>query len=47
MTGIETGKRSFDFEALKRGVSVIEFGFSIQVESDGNSSILYASVAVE
>ena len=47
VTGIETGKQSFDFEALKRGVSLIEFGFSSPVESDGNSSILYASVSVE
>ena len=47
VAGAEPGKRLFDFEALKIGVSLIEFGFSSQVESDGNSSTLYASVSVE
>ena len=47
VTGIETGKQSFDFEALKRRVSLIEFRFSSPVESHGNNLILYASVSVE
>ena len=47
METAEPGKRLFDFEALRRGVSLIEFEFSSTVESDGNASTLYAGVSVE
>jgi len=47
ITGAEPGKWLFDFEALKIGVSLIEFEFYSTVESHGNASTLYAGVSVE
>jgi len=47
MAGSEHRKRSFVFEALRIGVSLIEFEFSSPVEIDGIASTLYAGVSVE
>ncbi|RLL84203.1 protease inhibitor I42 family protein [Mesotoga sp. BH458_6_3_2_1] len=47
MATAEPGKRLFDFEALRRGVSLIELEFSSTVENDGTASTLYAGVSVK